>query len=75
MEDLEGFCRWACSCGRKIRFSRAAHARMRIRHILHQGNGLAVDTLAAYRSQFCGGFHIGHARCNQKSQSERGEQL
>jgi hypothetical protein len=75
MEDLEGFYRWASSCGRKIRFSRAAHARMRIRHILHSGNGLALDTLAANRCQFRGGFHIGHARCNQKSQSEREGQL
>jgi hypothetical protein len=69
------FCSWASSCGSKVRFSHAAHARMRIRHISRSGNGLAVDTLAAYRCQFCGGFHIGHARCNQTLQRERGGQL
>ena len=74
MEGFEGFCRWASSCERKISFSRAAHARMRIRHIMHSGDGLAVDTLAAYRCQFCGGFHIGHARCNQRENREGREQ-
>jgi hypothetical protein len=41
---------------------------------MHSGDGLAVDTLAAYRCQFCGGFHIGHARCNQRENREGREQ-
>jgi hypothetical protein len=71
MEGIEGYCRWASSCGRKIRFSHAAHARMRVRQIMDSGEGLAVDSLAAYRCQFCGGFHIGHARCNQREGREQ----
>lgn len=61
MDNLE-FYRWDTFRGRKIRFSHAAHARMRIRHILHSVNGLAVDSLAACRCKFCGGFHIGHSK-------------
>jgi ribosomal protein L32 len=64
-------CSWASSCGRKVRFSHATHARMRIRRIQDSGNGLSVDALAAYRCEFCGGFHIGHTRCNRQADSER----
>jgi ribosomal protein L32 len=65
MDNID-FCRWESSCGRKVRFSRVTHAKMRIRRIMHSGNGLAVDALAAYRCKFCGGFHIGHAKCDER---------
>lgn len=68
------FCRWTSSCKNKIRFSRAAHAKSRIRRILDSGNGLTVDALAAYRCQFCGGFHIGHIRCNPSERKGREQQ-
>jgi len=64
------FCRWDSSCGRKTRFSHAAHARMRIRRIVRSGQGLAVESLAAYRCQVCGGFHIGHAKCDLRIHGE-----
>lgn len=64
------YCRWDSSCGRKIKFSRAAHAYRRLWRILHSGYGFAVDTLAAYRCLFCFGFHIGHARCNQLAKNQ-----
>jgi hypothetical protein len=56
------FCDWASSCGRKVRFSHAKHASMRIQKILQSGDGLNVDSLATYHCQFCAGFHVGHMR-------------
>jgi hypothetical protein len=64
------YCKWDSSCGRKVRFSRAAHAQKRLRRILDSGIGFAVDTLAAYRCNFCLGFHIGNARCNQQAHNQ-----
>jgi hypothetical protein len=64
------FCLWDSGCRKKIRFSQAAHARTQIRRILRLGDGLAVEILAAYRCQFCRGFHIGHAKCDQHRQRE-----
>ncbi len=64
------FCRWDSSCGKKVRFSQAAHARMHIKRILRLGDGLSVEFLAAYRCQFCRGFHIGHAKCDRHGQRE-----
>jgi hypothetical protein len=67
---ISDFCHWDSGCRKKIRFSHAVHARVRIRHILRLGDGLAVGELATYRCQFCHGFHIGHARSDQHRQKE-----
>lgn len=68
------FCRWASSCWKKIRFSHATHAKLRIESILHSVNSLDTEQLAVYRCQFCGGFHIGHHRyCEQGNREGRGE--
>jgi hypothetical protein len=69
--SMVDYCRWDSSCGRKVRFSRAAHAQKRLRRILHSGFGFAVDTLPAYRCRFCLGFHLEPARFNQHSQVQR----
>lgn len=66
---------WASSCGRKRRYSRAAHARMCIGRILKLGEGLGMETLNTYRCRFCGGFHIGHSRCNRQSLGSGGRQI
>ena len=72
----EDYCRWASSCERKVRFSSASHARLRIRHILHSGDGLAVERLVPYRCEFCAGFHIGHAAgFNWRGNRERMRQV
>jgi hypothetical protein len=73
--DYLGFCRWDSGCMRKIRFSRAAHARIRIRRILRSGRVFDGDSLVPYRCRYCMGFHIGHARCNQQVNSQGREQL
>ena len=73
--DVSGFCLWDSGCRKKVRFSHATHACMRIRRIVRSGNGLGVESLAACRCQFCGGFHIGHARCDQDTHSKRREQI
>jgi len=67
---ISDFCCWDSGCRKKVRFSHAAHARMRIRRIVPSGNGLAVESLATYRCQFCGGFHIGHAKCDLRMHGE-----
>ena len=66
MENSD-FCHWDSCCRKKVRFSHAAHARLRIQRLLRSGYGLAVDSLAAYRCEYCGGWHIGHERCNQQT--------
>jgi hypothetical protein len=64
------FCLWDSSCRKKVRYSHAADARMRIRRISRLGDGLGVEALATYRCRFCGGFHIGHTKCMRQVQSE-----
>lgn len=67
--DIPEYCSWASSCGRKVRCKNAARARKKITSSLHWENGLDVESLQAYRCRFCGGFHVGHQKCDKLFQS------
>jgi len=63
MDNFElNYCHWASSCRRKIRFSHAHHAMLRIQCILQSATAVEATSLVSYQCSHCGGFHIGHKR-------------
>ena len=53
-------------CGRKVRHADEAQARKAIHQLRRAYGDAPLGFMNAYRCQFCGGWHIGHANARSK---------